>query len=116
MLTRLGFPGGASGKEPACQLRRLKGSGFKPWVRKRGRHGNTPIFLPGESHGLGPGPWGGKESDTIETLSHGHDLARPSRAKGEWTTFRAKKMECRVHARWTQMLQDEERMFPTSFL
>ena len=74
MLTRLGFPGGASGKEPACQLRRLKGSGFKPWVRKRGRHGNTPIFLPGESHGLGPGPWGGKESDTIETLSHGHDL------------------------------------------
>ena len=29
----------------------------------------------------GPGPWGGKESDTIETLSYGHDLARTSRAK-----------------------------------
>ena len=29
----------------------------------------------------GPGPWGGKELDTIETLSYGHDLARTSRAK-----------------------------------
>ena len=27
-----GFPGGASGKEPACQCRRCKRSGFDPWV------------------------------------------------------------------------------------
>ena len=31
MLLHLGFPGGASGKEPACQYRR---PGFDPWVRK----------------------------------------------------------------------------------
>ena len=29
-----GFPGGASGKEPTCQCRRLKRRGFYPWVRK----------------------------------------------------------------------------------
>ena len=27
----MGFPGGASGKEPACQCRRHKRSGFNPW-------------------------------------------------------------------------------------
>ena len=26
------FPGGASGKEPACQYRRHKRHGFSPWV------------------------------------------------------------------------------------
>ena len=30
----LGFPGGASGKEPTCQCRRCKRSGFDPWVGK----------------------------------------------------------------------------------
>ena len=30
----MGFPGGASGKEPACQCRRHKRRGFDPWVRK----------------------------------------------------------------------------------
>ena len=32
----LGFPGGASDKEPACQCRRLRRCGFDPWV------GNIP--------------------------------------------------------------------------
>ena len=30
----LGFPGGASGEEPACQRRRPKRHGFNPWVGK----------------------------------------------------------------------------------
>ena len=30
----MGFPGGASGKEPACQCRRNKRRGFHLWVRK----------------------------------------------------------------------------------
>ena len=38
-----------------------------PWRRVRQP---TPVFLPGESHGqrslAGYGPWGCKESDTIE--------------------------------------------------
>ena len=41
-----GFPGGASGKEPACQCRRLKRGGFDPWVGKipwkRRRHPTPP--------------------------------------------------------------------------
>ena len=30
----LGFPGGISGKEPACQFRRHKRHRFDPWVGK----------------------------------------------------------------------------------
>ena len=29
-----GFPGGGSGKKPACQCRRFKTHRFDPWVRK----------------------------------------------------------------------------------
>ena len=45
-----------SGKEPACQSRRCR---FNPWVGKipqRRKSQPTPVFLPGESHGLG-GDW-----------------------------------------------------------
>jgi len=41
----------------------VPGSGRSPW-RRAGQH--TPIFLPGESHGQGYGPWGSKESDRTE--------------------------------------------------
>ena len=30
----LGFPGNASGKEPACQYKRHRRCSFDPWVRK----------------------------------------------------------------------------------
>ena len=60
-----GFPGGDSGKEPACQRRRCKRCGFDPWVEKmpwRRAWQPTPAFLPGESHGqkslAGYGLWG----------------------------------------------------------
>ena len=49
-----GFPGGTSGKEPACQCRRHKRRGFNPWVGKipwRRAWQSTSVFLPGESHG-----------------------------------------------------------------
>ena len=69
----MGFPGGTSGKEPACQCRRCKRLGFDPWVGKipwRRAWQPTPVFLPGESHGqrspMGYGPWDHKESDMIE--------------------------------------------------
>ena len=42
------FPGGASGKEPACQCRRCKRHAFIPWVRKvpwRRKWQPTPGFL-----------------------------------------------------------------------
>ena len=50
----IGFPGGASGKEPACQCRRLKKLGFNPWVGEipwRRTWKPTPVFLPEEFHG-----------------------------------------------------------------
>ena len=53
-----GFPGGVSGKEPACQCRRRKRHRFDSWVRKipwRRMWQPTPVFLPGES--LDRGAW-----------------------------------------------------------
>ena len=47
-----GFPGGASGKEPAANAGDIRDSGS--WVRKipwRRGWQFTPVFLPGESHG-----------------------------------------------------------------
>ena len=69
----MGFPSGASGKEPACQCRRQKRHGFNPWVRKipwRRKWQPTLGFLPEESHGqrnlAGYSPWDHKESDMTE--------------------------------------------------
>jgi len=48
------FPGGASGKGPACQCRTRKRCGFDPWVGKipwRRAWQPTSVFLPEESHG-----------------------------------------------------------------
>ena len=45
---------------------------FEPWVGKmswRRERLPTPVFWPGEFHGL-HSPWGCKESDTTERLSH----------------------------------------------
>ena len=69
----MGFPGGASSKEPACQCRTHKRCRFDtrlgkiPWRRAWQL---VAVFLPGESHGwrilVGYGPWGHKESGMIE--------------------------------------------------
>ena len=51
---RLGFPGGTSGKEPACQSRRCRTHGFDAWIGKipwRRAWQPTLVLLPGESHG-----------------------------------------------------------------
>ena len=74
MYTLPGFPGGLSGKEPACQCRR-QGCGFDPWVRKISwRRKYTPVLLPRESHGqrslVGYSPQGHKELDSTEATQH----------------------------------------------
>ena len=49
-----GFPGGTSGKEPACQCRRHRRCRFDIWVRKipwRRQWPLTLVFFPGESRG-----------------------------------------------------------------
>ena len=68
-----GFPGDATGKEPACQCRRHKKHGFDtrvgkiPWSEK---WQPTPVFLPKKAHGQRSledyGPQGCKELDTTE--------------------------------------------------
>ena len=71
------FPGGASGKESACQGMRCE---FDSWVGKilwRRRWQPTPVFLPGEFHGqrrlAGYSPWGHKELGMTEhTHTHSH--------------------------------------------
>ena len=77
LLGSKGFPGGASGKESACQCRRQKILGFSPWVGKipcKRAWQPTPVFLPGESHGqrglMGQSPQGPKELDTTEATQH----------------------------------------------
>ena len=74
-----GFPGGASGKESACQCRRHKRCGFNPRARKipwNRKWQPAPVFLPGKFNGqrslVGYYPWGCKESDMTENtyLSH----------------------------------------------
>ena len=72
-----GFPCGASGKEPTCQLRRHKRCGFDPWVRKRTWRRAwqpTPVFLPIESHGqrilVGYSQQDSKELGMTEATEH----------------------------------------------
>ena len=69
----LGFPGGASGKESACQCRRCKRYWFDPWMKKipwRRKCQPTPVSLPGKFHGqrslVGYSLQGHKELDMTE--------------------------------------------------
>ena len=67
-LQQMGFPGGSAGKEPACHagdLGSIPGFGKIPWRKERLL---TPVFWPGESHGL-YSPRGHKEAGTTEGLS-----------------------------------------------
>ena len=81
---KVGFPGGSSGKESACQLRRRKRCGFNPWVRKipwRRKWQPTPVFLPGKLHGqqslVGYCPCCHKESDSTKRLNMHARKVRP---------------------------------------
>ena len=74
IILHAGFPGSASGKEPACQCRRHKRHEFNPWVGKipwRRAWQPTSVFLPGESHGqrglVGYGLWSLKESGVAKS-------------------------------------------------
>ena len=73
----LDFPGGSDSKASAYNVGE---SGSIPRSERSpgGGNGNTPVFLPGGSHGwwnlVGYSPWGRKESDTTEqlhSLTHG---------------------------------------------
>ena len=68
-----GFPGGASGKESACNAEDIKGVGLIPGLEyplEEGMATHSRLFLSGESHGqrslAHDSPWGCRESDTTE--------------------------------------------------
>ena len=63
----MGFPCDSAGEEPSCiagDLGSVLVLGKVPWRRERLP---TPVFWPGEFHGL-YSPWGGKELDTTEEI------------------------------------------------
>ena len=77
----LGFPCDLAGKRIRPQCGR---HGFNPWVGKipwERERLPTPVFWPGEFHGL-YSPWDCKESDTTEWLSlHGFVIILPKRER-----------------------------------
>ena len=84
------------GKEYTCYCRRCKKHGFSPWVGKmpwRRAWQPTPVFLPGEAHGqrnlVGHSPWGPKEPDTTEGLSHGNSIHEEAFSKTGCTVLRS---------------------------
>jgi len=53
-----GFPGGANGKEPACQCRRLKRHGFDPCLRRCPGVGNgNPLQYSCLENSMDRGAW-----------------------------------------------------------
>ena len=69
----MGFPGGASGKEPPATAEDMRVMDSIPGFKRSPRKGQpTLVFLPGESHGqrnlAGYSPQGRKESDTTEVF------------------------------------------------
>ena len=82
-MMNMGFPSGTSGKELACQFRRLRLYAWVkkiPWVWKipgRRKWQPTPIFLPGKFHGqrslMGYSQWGPKELGKTEH-AHKHTI------------------------------------------
>ena len=73
----LGFPGGASGKEPTCQCRRYKWWGFCPWVRKiPWRRNGNPFQYYCLGNLMDRGAWWDPRSptelDTTEATEHTH--------------------------------------------
>ena len=77
----LGFPSGASAKEPAYQCWRCKRRRFDPGVGKipwRRAWKPPPVFLPGESHEQRSlarySPWGCKQLDMTEETQHTHGV------------------------------------------
>ena len=110
-----GFPGGASGKESACQCMRHKRYQFNLWVRKiswRRAWQPTPVFLPRESHGqrslVGYSPWGCNELDMTEWLipMHTHTMGYYSAIKMKLILSYADGL-WRYYAKWNKLEKDK---------
>ena len=72
-ISLTGFPGGARGKQLACQCRRHRRQRFDPGIRKipwRMKWQPTPVFLPGKFHGERRAWWA-----TVHRVAKRHDWA-----------------------------------------
>ena len=76
LVYMLGFPGGASGKEPACQCWRPKRPGFDPCSGKdpRRKHG-TPLQCSCLQKSLGRRAWQATAHRLAQSQQHWRDLA-----------------------------------------
>ena len=84
------YPGGASGKEPACRCRRCLSQGFDPWVRKipwRRAWKCTPVFLPGESYGQSSLVGSQRVRYNWSDLAHMHDMPKHRRYWDLWIPY-----------------------------
>ena len=75
-LVNIRLPRWCSGKESACQFRRVKRCRFELWVRKilwRRKWLPTPVHSPGKFHGerslAGYSPWGRKSQTRLSTYT-----------------------------------------------
>ena len=85
ILCSKGFPRSNSGREPACQRRRLKRQRFNPWVGKipwRRAWQPTPVVLPWTRSLVG---YSGLQSMGSQRVRHdGSNLAAAPRECGGW--------------------------------
>ena len=111
----MGFPAGASGKEPSCQLRRCKRCGLDPWIKIPWRRAwkPTPVFLPGESQGqkslAAYSPWGHKELDAAEETALHTYSATPLSSIPTWESSQviASVKTCSESSTWADQVIQE---------
>ena len=76
----------------------MRRPGLDPWVGKipwRRERIPTPVFWPGEFHGL-YSPWGCKELDMTERLSHTHTHTIPMKSPGAYF-YRKRKTHFKIY-------------------
>ena len=76
----VGFPGGARGKEPACQCRRHKRRGFDPWVGKiRWRRECNPLQYSCLENSTDRGAWGLQPTGSQRVGHDCRDITLPTK-------------------------------------
>ena len=95
-----GFPGGASGKEPACQCRRCKILGFDPWVGKTPWEGHGyPLQYSCLENLMNRGVWWATVHG-LQRVGHWSDLAcihvTPWRTESERSCIQKQQVQLRA--------------------
>ena len=112
-----GSPGGASGKEPAYQCRRLKRCRFDPWFREipwRRAWQPTLVFLPGES------PWteepGRLQSIGLQRIRHNWATKHKNVNGVKNYHFLLEDLACEAGQNWQQTIWFQHLMLDLSLI